>query len=125
MNEGASNDPPQDFSAYWSRIIYPADIVNGNRCRWEFRCSVRVHFFSGTASLVYLAIAAVVLWRLGHKFIALALPITSLATGTTIFMTQNPSELNIVFNAIRVISFVTYFYATWLLYVSDGKRSLQ
>lgn len=82
-------------------------------------------FFSGTASLVYLAIAAVVLWRLGHKFIALALPITSLATGTTIFMTQYPSELNIVFNAIRVISFVTYFYATWLLYVSDGKRSLQ
>jgi hypothetical protein len=78
--------------------------------------------FSGSASLLYLAIAAVVLWKIGHKLIALALPITSLATGMTIFMTPNPSNLNIVFNALRVISFVAYFYAAWLIFVSDAKR---
>lgn len=77
--------------------------------------------FSGTATLTYLAITAVVLWRNGHRVIALALPMTSLATGMAVFMTPNPSNLNIVFNAVRVASFVIYFYAAWLLFVSDGR----
>jgi hypothetical protein len=78
--------------------------------------------FSGTASVIYVVIAAIVLWRIGHKGVALALPITSLATGLAVFLTPNPSTLNIVLNAIRAIAFVAYFYAIWLMFVSDGKR---
>ena len=80
--------------------------------------------FSGTASLVYLAVAAVVLWKIGHKAIALALPITSLATGMTIFMTPNPSNLNIAFSAIKAVSFVTYVYAAWLILRSEGNQTV-
>lgn len=80
---------------------------------------------SGTATLVYLATAAVVLWRIDHKRVAVVLPLAFLATGVTIFMTPNPSSMNIIFNAIKTIEFVTYFYAVWLIFVCHGKRTEQ
>ncbi len=78
--------------------------------------------FSGTASFIYVIIAAVALWRMGCGRIAWALPITSLASSAAVFLTANPSGLNLVINAIRVAAFLTYFFAVYLLFVSDKKQ---
>jgi hypothetical protein len=78
--------------------------------------------FAGTASLVYVIVAAVKLWKTGPKRTALALPITHLASSASIFLTANPSNLNLLINAIRVLATVTYFYAAYVLYTSENKR---
>lgn len=103
---------------YVLRVLSSWSDANGNSLAPD-----TLVLFSGTASFIYLVIAAVVIWKIGHKGIALALPITSLATGAALFLTPNPSSLNIVLNAIRVVAFVTYFYAAYIIFVSDGKRS--
>ncbi|MGH6872923.1 MAG: hypothetical protein ACREHE_15595 [Rhizomicrobium sp.] len=77
---------------------------------------------SGTASFIYVVIAGVVLWKIGHKRIAWALPVTFIASGAAVFLTPNPSALNLALNAIRVVAFGAYIYAVYLLFVSDGKR---
>jgi len=77
---------------------------------------------SGTASFIYVVIAGVVLWKIGHKRIAWILPVTFIASGAAIFLTATPSALNLVLNAIRVVAFASYIYAVYLLFVSDGKR---
>jgi hypothetical protein len=77
--------------------------------------------FSGTASVVYVIVAGIALWKMGCRRIAWLLPITSVASSTAIFLTTAPSGLNLVINAVRVAAFLTYIYAVYLLYTSNRR----
>ena len=104
---------------YILQVLSSGSDTNGNSLTPD-----TIILFSGTASLVYVITAAVFLWEIGRKRVALVLPITFLATGAALFLTQNPSVLNVIINAVRVFAFVTYFYAVWLIFVSDSKRTV-
>lgn len=99
-------------------VISSAEDMNANSL-----ASDTFILLSGNAIVIYLVIAAIVLWKIGHKGVALALPITFIGTAIAVsFLTPNRSTINIVPNALKIIWALTYFYAAWLMFVSDRRR---
>ena len=99
---------------YFLRVLTSATDAHGNSLVPEALVLV-----SGTASLIYVIVAGVALWKRVKRIIAWALPATFLLTSFTMFLSPNPSSINLLLNAIRLSAMLTYFYAIYVLFTQD------
>lgn len=78
---------------------------------------------SGTANLIFVVVAAVVLWRNGARRTALALPIVTLvSTGASLFLTPTISSVNLIVNALQISASLLYIYTLYLLFTFKQER---
>jgi len=82
--------------------------------------------FSGTASLIYVAIVSVRFWKNGAQLSALALSALTLASMVAfLFQTESNSNANLIVNGLKVAAFLTYVYAMFLLFEFDRRAKKQ
>ena len=77
---------------------------------------------SEIASVIYIIVVSMRLWKRGTKVEAIALPAITFAAMAVPFMqTANPSGVNIIASGLLLAAFLAYFYAIFLLFAFSRK----
>ena len=70
---------------YVLQLFSTATDLSGN-----LKAPIAILLFSMIADLIYYVVAAAVLWKVGHRFVAVLLPVTLLARADDRFYRQAP-----------------------------------
>jgi hypothetical protein len=79
--------------------------------------------FWGVAKIIFVILAGYALWKVGEKWLAIALPVLSLLElATADLTTAQNSAINLGVNTIKMLALVIYFYALYRLFTSNRER---
>ena len=104
---------------YVLQVLSSASDVNGNPQAPAF-----LILLAGTGTLVFMVIVSKRLWT-SAKYITLVFLISGILSAFAPFLlTAEPSGTNVLVNAVKVVSFLVYFYVVFLLFAMSKKSDV-